>query len=79
MNEKQEEVMKYVLIQSFKLGATIGSWLDTDMKFCHRAAHSAVDAMMPHFIQEINLRFGEIEREESGRCTLCGKKDKENE
>ena len=75
MDKEREKVLKYVLRHACKLGATLGTWLDSDMKFTNRAAHSALEAMMQHFVDEINLRFGEIEREEDGRCRLCGKKE----
>ena len=80
MDKKQEEVLSFVIRHAFKLGATLGSWLNTDFKFCNYAAHDAVDAMIPHFISEIKQRFTDIEQEESGYCHLCGmKKDKEDE
>jgi ABC-type molybdate transport system permease subunit len=79
MNKKQEEALLVILREATKLGATLGTWLDSDIKFTHRAAHSALAAMMPHFIDEINQRFRDIEQEESGRCRFCGRKDKEDE
>ena len=74
MNKEQEEAVAFVLRQAIKLGSVLGSWLDSDMKFCHYAANDALEAMMPHFVSEIGTRFREIKRKESGCCQLCGKK-----
>ncbi|KKN75908.1 hypothetical protein LCGC14_0376160 [marine sediment metagenome] len=74
MDEEQKEALGFVLRQAIKLGSVLGSWLDSDMKFCHHAANDALKAMTPHFVSEIETRFREIERKKSGLCQLCGKK-----
>lgn len=76
MDEKRKEALSFVIRMAIKLGATLGSWLDSDMKYCHFAANKALDAMLPEFISEIEQRFRDIEQEENGYCRLCGQKEK---
>ncbi len=74
--DERKDAIKFVVKNAIQLGATMGTWLDTDIKFNNRACFDAMHAMLPHFVDEIVSRLKEIERAEAGYCRLCGQKEK---
>ncbi len=78
-DDKEKEAVTWVVEHAFRLGATLGTWLDTDLPFCNRAARAASKAMMPSFVDEIELRLRDVARDKEDKCRLCGKpEDKTN-
>ena len=63
--DERKEAIRFVVKNAIQLGATMGTWLDTDLKFNNHAAFAALEAMLPHFVDEITDRLKHIEQEEA--------------
>jgi len=72
MTEREKEATSLIFEYAFRLGATLGTWLDNDKFFTHAAVKDAIKAMKPHFVEQLEERFRDIAREESGACLYCG-------
>jgi len=79
MTEKEKEAASLIIEYAFRLGATLGTWLDNDKLFTNAAVRDAVKAMKPHFVEQLEERFRDIAREESGFCYHCGQSTKKEE
>ncbi len=72
-SDERKNAIRFVVKNAIQLGATMGTWLDTDFKFNNRAAHAALEAMLPPFVDEIIDRLEAVDLEKNGRCRQCGK------
>ncbi len=73
LDDKEKEAISWVVEHAIRLGACLGTWIDTDLPFCNRAARTALKAMTPVFVDEIELRLRDVTRDKEGKCQLCGK------
>ncbi len=78
IRDERKDAIKFVVKNAIQLGATMGTWLNSDLPFNQRACFAALQAMLPSFVDEITSRLQEIDRAESGCCRLCGKKETDN-
>ena len=79
MTEREKEAASFIIDYAFRLGATLGTWLDEDKFFTHVAVKAGVEAMKPHFVRQLEERFQEIAREASGISSHCGHTTKKEE